>query len=397
MWSLPGGTRFRESWLAVKKKVCLLTCVHPTALDVRVFHREAKTLAANHYHVVLVAQHPRNDVVTGVRIVGVPKPRNRFRRMLGSAGLLKVALQENAFIYHFHDPELIPLGLFLKLVKRRKVIYDVHEDFPKSVLSKAWIPRSLRSTVGAVLCVVERVSSAVFDAVVVAADDIARHFPRRARVTILRNFPFIATARTTSKRFRRSSAILICVGGMSRDRGIEEMVRAVDIVRYPATLLLIGSFTDASFEEELRRTASKRVEFMGQVPHERVFEYLDGADVGLILFHPIPNHLACCWRNNKLFEYMARGLPIIGSNFPLWRELIEGHRCGICVDPLNVGEIAGAVEYLIENPEQAERMGENGRRLIIERYNWEMESRKLVALYRELGGEPRQPKVGSED
>ena len=81
---------------------------------------------------------------------------------------------------------------------------------------------------------------------------------------------------------------------------------------------------------------------------------------------------------------MAMGLPVIASNFPLYREIAEGAKCGICVDPLNPEEIAGAIRCIIEHPAEAEQMGKNGRKVVEERYNWGMEEKKLLYLYQEL-------------
>jgi len=109
---------------------------------------------------------------------------------------------------------------------------------------------------------------------------------------------------------------------------------------------------------------------------------LDKLRVGLVLFYPEPNQINS--QPNKLFEYMSAEIPIVASNFPLWKEIVEGNQCGICVDPLNPEEIARAIEYLITHPDEAQRMGENGRKAVIEKYNWESESKKLIELYRKI-------------
>lgn len=81
---------------------------------------------------------------------------------------------------------------------------------------------------------------------------------------------------------------------------------------------------------------------------------------------------------------MAAGLPVVASNFPSWREIVEINKCGICVNPLEPKEIARAVKYLIEYPEEAEKMSKNGRRAVLEKYNWGNESKKLLKIYEEL-------------
>ena len=85
-----------------------------------------------------------------------------------------------------------------------------------------------------------------------------------------------------------------------------------------------------------------------------------------------------------MFEYMATGLPVIVSNFPLWKEIVEDNKCGITVNPLDPQEIARAVEYLCSNPELMEKMGRNGRKTVMGKYNWGNESKILLSVYSSL-------------
>ena len=103
---------------------------------------------------------------------------------------------------------------------------------------------------------------------------------------------------------------------------------------------------------------------------------------GLVTFYPLPNHVDA--QPNKMFEYMSSGLPVIASNFPLWKKIIEGNKCGLCVDPLDPAAIAKAIDYIVSHPDEARAMGENGKRAVYEKYNWGVESEKLISLYRSL-------------
>ncbi|MBD3768073.1 MAG: glycosyltransferase, partial [Gammaproteobacteria bacterium] len=105
---------------------------------------------------------------------------------------------------------------------------------------------------------------------------------------------------------------------------------------------------------------------------------------GLVTFLPAPNHIDA--QPNKMFEYMSAGLPIITSIFPLWREIVEGNQCGLCVDPLDPQAIGEAIQYLIDNPVEAEQMGKNGRQAVEQKYNWTIEEQKLLDLYAGLTG-----------
>jgi glycosyltransferase involved in cell wall biosynthesis len=121
------------------------------------------------------------------------------------------------------------------------------------------------------------------------------------------------------------------------------------------------------------------VEALGFLDREGVRDVLHRAVAGLVTFLPLPNHIDA--QPNKMFEYMSAGVPVIASHFPLWREIVEGNRCGICVDPLQPAAIAEAIDFLIANPLEAERMGRSGQKAVQERYNWAIEEQKLLAFY----------------
>lgn len=124
------------------------------------------------------------------------------------------------------------------------------------------------------------------------------------------------------------------------------------------------------------------VEYTGHFTREEVNEIYKKSKAGLVVFQPARNHINA--QPNKLFEYMAAGLPVIASEFPLWKTIVEGENCGICVNPLDVESVRTACVFLMENDEIAESLGKNGRRAIEEKYNWNCEEEKLVSLYREL-------------
>ena len=81
---------------------------------------------------------------------------------------------------------------------------------------------------------------------------------------------------------------------------------------------------------------------------------------------------------------MGAGIPVLCSDFPVWKALIEGVGCGLCVDPADDAAVVQAIRWLDEHPAQARAMGERGRAAVAERFNWERELDRLVALYGEL-------------
>src|SRR5690606_22521440 len=180
------------------------------------------------------------------------------------------------------------------------------------------------------------------------------------------------------------------VGGLSRIRGVSQVVEAIEKVDPPCALVVAGPFGEKGLEAELRAMPGWRsVDFKGVISREDVAQLLSKSMAGVVTFLDAPNHRDA--QPNKLFEYMSAGIPVIASNFPLWREIVEGNHCGVCVDPSNPDEIARAIVCLIENSVEAETMGANGRRAVLEKYIWESEKRILLDTYSRLAAAFRLP------
>ena len=361
-------------------KVCILTSAHPP-FDTRIFHKEAKSLVKAGYDVTLIAQHDKDEVVDGIRIVSLPKPKNRLQRMTRTVwSVYRKALEVNADVYHFHDPELIPIGLLLKH-RGKRVIYDVHEDVPRQNLSKSYMPKVFRRPISLLIGALEAFSARRFDGVIAATPFVNKRFLGLGSNAInVNNYPLASELYETENQWKNREKAVCYVGGIARIRGAFEMVEAIGKTKY--RLLLAGNI-ETGIEKDLKQVSGwQHVDTLGFVDRNGVKAAMACSMAGVVLFHPEPNHIDA--QPNKMFEYMSAGIPVIASNFPLWREIIEGAECGICVDPLNTEEIAEAIKWIIEHPAKARLMGKNGRRAVEERYNWQNEERKLFDLYQEL-------------
>ena len=163
------------------------------------------------------------------------------------------------------------------------------------------------------------------------------------------------------------------VGGIAKIRGIEEVVQALGYTN-EIRLNLAGKFSEASVEVNVKNYAAwSKVNELGFLNRGQINTVLAKSKAGLVTLHPVINYIDAL--PVKMFEYMAAGIPVIASNFPLWREIIEGNECGLCVDPLNPKAIGEAIQYLIDNPAQAERMGGNGRKAVEGKFNWPVEEK----------------------
>jgi glycosyltransferase involved in cell wall biosynthesis len=280
---------------------------------------------------------------------------------------------------------LILVGLLLKR-RGARVIYDVHEDAPHEALSvnkdRPWNGR-LKSWAWLLL---EGVARRVCDAFVCATPAIARRFPRWRTVTV-QNFPLLEEFAPPGSAEAEREASLVYVGSITAIRGAREMVRALELLpeSLPGRLLLAGPVHPPGLLPELERLPGwRRVDYLGVQPRPAVRQLLSRARLGIVLFHPERDHLDAM--PNKLFEYMAAGLPVVASDFPLWRQIVAGAGCGLLVNPRNPLAVASAIRFLLEHPVEAAAMGRRGRAVVCERYNWQPEARKLLDLYKELEG-----------
>lgn len=368
--------------------ICHLTSVHPP-MDTRIFTKECSSLARAGYETHLIAPDAPEGVHNGVHFHAIERGRGRLNRMTRTVrAVYRKALSIDADAYHFHDPELLPVGLLLKM-KGKKVVYDVHEDVPRQILSKYWIPAPLRKGISRSFEAFENFAAKKFDAVAAATPFISERFARiGCRSLYVNNYPLLAEFSKPEPNGSRKERAVAYVGGISIKRGIQEMVKAIE--RTNATLLLAGTFIPEALRQETMQLAGwQHVHEFGHVSREEVQHILGKAMAGLVTLHPIINYKDAL--PVKMFEYMAAGIPVIASDFPLWREIVVGNECGICVDPLDEKQIADAIQYLVDHPEEAKRMGDNGRRAIEQKYSWEMEARKLIAMYEGFASDSERP------
>jgi glycosyltransferase involved in cell wall biosynthesis len=363
-----------------RRKLLHLTSVH-SVRDPRIFHKQCRSLVRLGYDVGLVACHDRTETLEGVRIVGVDRPRSRLDRMTRVAWqVYRAAVRDGAGVCHFHDPELLWVGALLKL-RGRRVVYDVHEDVPKQVLGKHWIPARARRPVARAVAIGERLGARIVDGIVAATPSIAAKFPA-GKTVVVQNFPEASFARADGPRPAPADAF-VYAGGLMEIQGVREMAEAFALLPEGMTGTVAGTFHPAALHEQIAALPGwRRVRFIGQVARPDVVRAIDGASVGIVVNNPTPNYVEAY--PTKMFEYMARGVPVVCSDFALWAAIVRDADCGIAVDPRSPRAIAEAIQALNEDPQRARRLGENGRRAVAERYNWERELRKLEALYRAL-------------
>jgi glycosyltransferase involved in cell wall biosynthesis len=359
-------------------------------------NKEINTLVKAGYEVYYVAPADKSElqeyVVShpDVHVVPIHRYENRRERMRkGVREAYKAALSTNADVYHFHDPELIKAGIWLKL-RGKKVIYDVHENYVADILSKEWIPKFVRKIYSLGYLISEKLSNFLFDGIIIVVPDIIKRFNEKKTI-ILPNYPDLKLFIDDRNEEIDSSKSSFCIGymgGILKKRNIEEIMKAVRIANKKSnklSLLLIGPIED----EELKPVIKKALNLKGNsfiyIPRKPLSEAINimkKCDAGIIVLKPLKNYLHSS--PNKLFEYMALGLPIIASDFPTWHKVLDEAKCAVYVDPLNVNDISEKMLYLANNPEMAKEMGERGKKLVFKKYNWSVIEERLLKFYRRI-------------
>jgi len=367
--------------LSKKVKICHMTTVH-RPFDTRIFYKECISLAKAGFEVFLVTTHDKDEEVNEVKIRAIPKHKNRFQRIFEKTWVAyRRALETNAEVFHFHDPELIPVGWMLKL-KGKKVIYDVHENYPAEILNKDWLgPLLIRRIVAAVVGFLEALSSNVFDAIVIVVPDARKRFPKRKTV-LIQNFPSVDTIDNAPlPEVHKNKLTVIYAGDLTRVRGIKESIQAMEYVGDFSELWLLGRWENDAFRKECESLKGwNHVKYLGLQPLSNTYGYMKAADIGLAVFQPVSSHLKS--QPNKVFEYMACAKPVILSNFPYWQKLFS--KCALFADPLDPKDIAFQIRELFKDDELRIKLGSEGRKIVEEKFSWETESKKLIAMYNKL-------------
>jgi glycosyltransferase involved in cell wall biosynthesis len=368
-----------------QKKVCHVTSAHPR-YDVRIFHKECKSLANSGFDVtLLVNDNLPNEALDGVKIVSTKlKPSNRYERMVKSKKYLRIKMIEiDADIYHFHDPELLPEGNWMKS-KGKKIIFDFHEDVAQQILFKTWIPRKIRKLISAIYKKYEKKLSQRFDGLVTVTPKFVERLKQiNPNTVMITNYPIL---KTTSNYDRSKKKRAICfAGGITPQWNHENIIKAIeqiDDIEY----ILAGSGPQDYLERLKSLQGWNKVRYLGRIPHEKVNEIYEESILGVAL---LSNNTQVgdegTLGNTKLFEFMESGLPMICSNNKIWKEIIDKYECGVVLNPNSTDEIRGVIESIIDNHDELCSMGMNGRNAVEKIFNWRVGPEvELLDLYKRL-------------
>lgn len=361
-------------------KVCHLTSAHDSK-DPRIFYKECTSLAKNGYDVTLVACGNSREE-NGVHVVGVgKKPTSRLKRMIGfSRKVYNAAVAVDADVYHLHDPELLRYVGKLQR-KGKKVIFDSHENTLEQMYEKNWIPKLFRKMVGNWY---KHYATKVFkraDALISVTPHIIDMLKKiNQRTYMITNYPILSNQQ---RKYEESAVFTLCFTGVvSADwchEKILDCLAKIDNCKY----ILCGEASEIYKNKLIEMPAWDKVEYLGVVSNQQACEVQQKSNVGMALNLPSnnTNGMEGSIGVTKIFEYMMSGIPVICTNFILWKDIIDEESCGIYINPEDVESLTEAILRLKESPDIVLEMGKNGRRAAEKKYNWATQEAILLDIY----------------
>lgn len=364
-------------------KVCNVSTVHPRH-DTRIFHKQSISLKKRNFDVLFCVADGKGDSVDeGISIRDIGAYRVRFQRMLKAPfRMFRELLSIKADIFVFHDAELLPLALAMKLVSKARIVYDSHESYRDLILHKEYIKPRYAKLLSKAFGLLEDFVVKRLDFVFSATKHIDAQFDLSDRTAVLYNYPKLSEWDKMPSRVNDAScAEIVYIGSITAERGISYLLQAIEPL--DCLLHLAGNYEPESFKEKLQAQPGwSKVREYGYIDRSKVLQIISRSVAGLILVQRLPNYIESL--STKMFEYMAGGIAVIAPDFPIYKAIIEQNQCGICVDPANIDQIRAAISYLIANPAEARKMGDNGIRLTKEVYNWESQETLLETIYTKL-------------
>jgi len=367
------------------KTIIHLASVH-NRTDNRVFYKQCVDLAANGFMVkLIVADGKGDDLVDDVEVLDFNKfsSNNRLLRLFITSPIVTIkALRLRADLYHIHDPELLfYYFLFSPFFSSKKIVFDMHENLSEQVKSKPWIPSFLRPLLAASIKIYENI---VFRhvAVIFAEKSYLKSFPNLKRYETVLNFPKPSWVEEKHNKSDvkevNKEPVIGYVGRVGVDRGADILLGSVVAINKSGRSLrvvLLGNVPQEVYDKSDFNylKAKGLLDAPGFVDNNRAVEIVQSWDIGFCVLRDLPNFIESY--PTKLFEYMAAGVPVITSDFPLYRELIDETGGGICIQPNSEAELTDAILRILDAPNKYYPQ------IDMTKYGWPGQLSKLAQFY----------------
>lgn len=365
------------------KNICFITTRHPRD-DIRIFHKECKSLVENGYSINLFVSDGLGDnEVSGIKItdVGLVK-KNIFASLIKCCRIFNAVKKGEFDAFHFHDPDFMFFALLLTY-KQKKVFFDCHEDYFEQIRSKKQIPKFFRPFVLILFQLIVKLFTFRSAGIIGATEKVANpYFKFTNNIVTVKNFPilteFCSERISMNKKFK-----VVYVGGISRERCALEMAKAIQHIDREIQFTMIGNIENLKLKESIRTIDTKnRIKILPSVGREEVIKALMNADLGLCFMWPVNGYEHAL--PTKIFEYMAVGIPFIGSNHEAIVNIVLETKSGLVSKTNCPADIAEKIKFLMSNPLERDKLGTNGRKAVLNGYNWGAEEKKLVSFYKKI-------------
>lgn len=370
-------------------KVCHLTSTHKSN-DQRIFYKECISLIHHGYDVFLVAQGKTKEI-NGVHIIGTGETIENpiYRLIIRPIKVYEIALAIDADIYQIHDMELLPYANKLKQ-KGKIVVFDYHEDYASRFEDSDSfnLPKFVMKLLSRIYRNYEKTVISRLDAMISVTPHICDRLKNiNANTIMITNYPILNNTIWNSPIYYNDKSDYIAFAGQISN--YYSLDTAICAVQNFSNLFfkICGPQRRNNDLQQLKDLDTKnRLKYLGIISFTDVPYLISGSRAALVTFQYTKDTdgKRGTLGNNKLFETMVRGIPVICTDFTLWREIIDKYNCGICVEPGNLEQLIMAIKSIIDNPDEAKKMGENGRKAVELEYNWESQETKLIDLYKSL-------------
>ena len=368
-----------------KIKICHLSSAHSNT-DRRILEAECTSLAKAGYEVYFIGRG-QSRIQNGVKVIGLTKtPNNRIERIFHTTrAVYKKALKLDCDIYHIHDPELLLWAIKLKK-HGKKVIFDSHEFYVKQIPEKDYFPKPLMKILGKIYgmyedYIIKQINGVIFPCTIEGKNP---YFGKCRNTAIVNNTPIMSELYekydSSIEKYEKS---ICCIGALSHSRGITYLIKAAYLAG--CTVYLGGRFFPDDYEKMLEKLPEYTcVKYMGYLDRSQVGQLLSKCMICVSNTLSIGQYNLCDNLPTKVCESMALSIPIIISDSPYVRKIMSQYQFGRIVDPMNIEDIANAISYILEHPDEARKMGEEGRRAVREKFNWNVDEEHLLTFYKDI-------------
>jgi glycosyltransferase involved in cell wall biosynthesis len=352
-------------------RIAVISTVHDT-YDTRIFYKQIESLRRCFQ---LVYFSPVTGAPDRDWILPLHRSRSKWGRLRTQLSLIRRLPQIKA--------ELLPLGILLRFMGKR-VVWDMHEDTYNDIKTKPYLAPAIRTIAAVIYRLIQWFAYRTLNGFILAEDKYADYFPHSPKTCVVHNYPLLDRLAAHSEAAKQPDTI-VYIGSISSNRGIYQLLEIVEKLRVhipTVRLVLIGPFTDHALETNVceliaQRGLARNIAILGKVKNVDAYPLIARCMVGVALLLPEPNFAKSL--PTKMFEYMALGLPVVVSNFPLWAGIVAEHDAGCAVDPRDTTAAAEAIRCILTDSSRYAQLSINARRAA-SRYSWETESTTLIGF-----------------